>query len=151
MVSSMDEQKKSENTEVKYKGLRKFLLRDNENLLSFLCGIFSNIPISLLFTVNTYGKNCYAHAYFFVWIGAFVYSVIITVCAFTVTLKKIDIKKELDKNTSVAWKEDEVDKKLKDRSIRCYFRLRFWIFVVFAILLVCSAIALWALSNFAEY
>lgn len=147
----MDEQEKQEGAEIKHKDLRKFLLRDNENLLSFLCGIFSNIPISLLFTVNTYGKDCYAHAYFFVWIGAFIYSIIVTVCAFAVTLKKIDVKKELNKDTSVAKKEDELDKKLKDKAIKRYFRLRFCIFAVFFVLLVCSAIALWVLSNFAQY
>lgn len=147
----MDKQQKCDVIKIKHKCLRKFLLRDNENLLSFLCGIFSNIPISLLFTVNMYGKDSYAHAYFYVWIGAFIYSIIVTVCAFAVTFKKIDIKKELDKSASVAWKEDTVDEKLKDKPIRRYFHLRFWIFAVFFFLLVCSAITLWVLSNFAQY
>ena len=147
----MEEQVKSESAKIKYKILQKFLLRNNENLLSFLCGIFSNIPITLLFAVNAYGKNSFAHAYFFVWIGAFVYSIIVTVCAFAVTLKKLDIRRVLDQNTLVTWKEDKVKEKVEDKALRRFFYIYFVVFMLGVVLLVCSAIALWVLYNFAVY
>lgn len=141
---------KSVNSDEKYGRLYKFLLRDNENLLSFLCGICSNIPITLLFAINTYGKNGCAHWYFFVWMCAFALSIGLTAFAFSATLKKIDIKKMIDKDVPESEKKAFLQN-IVDNKIRGRFKLCKIMIIIFGVLLIAAVIALWVLANFAKY
>lgn len=126
--------------------LYRFITRENDNLLSFFCGIFSNIPISLLFTMNKWGNSCWEHAYFIVWVLAFIISVCVTTSAFAVTLRKLNIKKSLEGKNSLN-KFNVIEKHYKYNELKIYFVGWLITFLVCIVLLLGSAISLWILFN----
>ena len=134
----------------------KKLCKLNDNLLSFLCGIFSNIPISLLFAMAKWGNNWLEHAYFLTWILAFVVSVVLTVFAFSFTIRKIAIQKAVEKADGELAQDDALDKELKKKikkkgkeketQEKILFR-RFVGFVICAVILLLIIVALCVLHN----
>jgi len=125
----------------------KKLCKWNDNLLSFLCGIFSNIPISLLFAVEKWGQNWYEHAYMLVWIFAFFISIALTACAFSFTICKINIQKEVDKVQGDLAQNNQLNMEISKPENNKKLRLSLIFFMVFGIILFLSVVALWILYN----
>lgn len=125
----------------------KKLCRANDNLLSFLCGIFSNIPISLLFAVAEWGNNWFKHAYLLVWIFAFLVSVALTASAFSFTLCKIAIQKVIDEVQGKQAKEQALIVELSKKDNMKKLRGSLIGFIICAVLLFLSLIAVWILGN----
>ena len=124
--------------------IRKLLIID-DNLLSFLCGIISNIPISIILTVTRYGETLLDNINFYIWIVAFIFSVALTCSAFMFTLRKIKIQKELEKSTPVDRSTNLENLYKKNKS---YLRISIWLIFIFAFVLILSIIALWIITNF---
>lgn len=121
------------------------LLKIDDNLLSFLCGIISNIPISIIFTIHRYGETLWENTYFFLWIGAFIFSVALTCSAFMFTLRKIKIQKELEKSVPVD-RDTNFDRLYKEN--KSFLVKTIKAFFIFAIVLILLIIALWIITNF---
>lgn len=138
----------------------KKLIGLDDNLISFLCGIISNIPISLLFTIQTW-SNCWkGQILFFLWIAAFVLAVLVTIFAFAFTIEKIRIKKIVDdKNGATAKAEALKDsleeicksKKGKETKESTILYRRLGCLLTFSLLLFLSTIALWVLPIIFNY
>lgn len=125
----------------------KKLCKQDDNLLSFLCGIFSNIPISLLLTVGNWGNNWIEHVYFLIWIGAFIVSIVLTVFAFKFTLCKISIQKVIDKVQGEQAKQQALDIELDKKHNKKKLKVGLIGFFVCAIVICLSLIALWVLGS----
>ncbi len=135
----------------------KKLCKCSDNLLSFLCGIFSSIPLTLLFTIATtkWGNNWMEHTYFLVWLFAFIVSIFLTICVFSFTLSKMEIQKEIDsvhggrepKNTRFnnIFKNKESDDIEK---VKRKLKISSFIFIICSVILLCSLVAIWILNNF---
>ena len=115
-------------------------LLGKDTLLSFLSGIFSNIPISLLFAAPQYGTDFWAHVYFYCWLSAIVFSITLTIFSFSLTIKVIEIEKEIEQGMGSEGKA--LLKKAQLESNGKYLKRRMVGFFVFAILTVCSATAM---------
>ena len=126
----------------------KKLCRANDNLLSFLCGIFSNIPISLLFTLTSWGDTWVEHSYMLVWIFSFVISVALTVNAFSFTLRKIAIQKAIDRVQGAQAQEQALTNELSKKENVKKLRRSLIGFIICAVLFFLSLIAVWILGNF---
>lgn len=125
----------------------KKLCKWDDNLLSFLCGILSNIPISLFFAVTDWGENWLEHAYLLVWIFAFIVSVFLTVSAFSFTICKINIQKKIDSVDGLDAKEKQLDLLLEDKKIKTRLRCSLSWFLVLAVVLIAALITIWVLAN----
>lgn len=69
----------------------KIINNGNENWFSFLSGIFANIPISLLLTID---KSTTLWYYWFIYIASIFISIILVVLSIIVTIKMIVIKEK---------------------------------------------------------
>lgn len=121
------------------------LLKIDDNLLSFLCGIFSNIPITLLFVVVRYEKSTYwDKIYMWLSIILIIMSFGATVFIFLFTLRKLRIQKEVDKMS-------EIDKEncllTEAKNNKKYFYISLIGFLICAISLISILISLWCISN----
>lgn len=126
----------------------KKLCQTNDNFLSFLCGIFSNIPISLLFTIAKWGNSWTEHACMLVWIFAFLISIALTASAFSFTLCKINIQKVIDGVEGGELPQgDALNKELSKKDNIKKLRGSLLAFIVFFVLLILALIAVWILSN----
>lgn len=115
-------------------------LLGKDHLLSFLAGIFSNIPISLLFAAPEYGNTCWAHVYFYCWMSAIVFSIVLTVFSFCLTIKVIEIEKEIDQGMGSEGRA--LLKKSQLKNNEKYLKQRIIAFFIFAILTISSVIAM---------
>ncbi len=125
----------------------KKLCKQDDNLLSFLCGIFSNIPISLLFTVGNWGNNWIEHAYLLVWIFAFLVSIVLTVFAFRFTLCKIGIQKIINGVQGEQAQEQALELELSKKENAHKLRGSLIGFLICFALLILSLVAIWILGN----
>lgn len=135
--------------------LKKLICLD-DNLISFLCGIISNIPISLLFTIQEW-RDCWKdQILFFLWIATFILAVLVAVFAFAFTIEKIRIKKIVDEKNGDAAKAEalkdsleKICKSKKGKEIKKALILyrRIGCFVAFSIILFLCIVALWILPN----
>lgn len=141
-------------------GLLKKLIDLDDNLISFLCGIISNIPISLLFTIQEWGKCWKDQILFFLWIAAFILAVLVTGFAFAFTIEKIRIKKIVDEKNGDAAKaealkdsleETRTSKKGKQTKKSVILYRRIGCLLAFAIILFLVIIALWILPSVFKY
>ena len=124
--------------------IKKLCMLD-DNLLSFLCGIFSNIPISLLFAEIKWGDMCFEHIYFVVWIITFFISIALTICAFSFTMRKIKIQKIIDSKEGETAQNETRSQLLEEseNKNKLFFSLLF--FFVFGIALLVLVVSLWAI------
>lgn len=127
----------------------KKLCRLNDNLLSFLCGIFSNIPITLLFAVANWGNTWYEQAYLVTWVFAFFISIVLTIFAFSFTLCKISIQKIIDGVQGEQAKEKAFETELSNDANIGKLKRSLIGFIVSAVLLLLSSIAIWVFGNIA--
>lgn len=110
-------------------------LLGKDNLLSFLSGIFSNVPISLLFAAVEYGNTCWAHVYFFCWLIAIAFSITLTIFSFRLTIKVIEIDKEIHQGMGSEGKA--LIKELQLQHNRNYLKKIIIGFGIFATLTIC--------------
>lgn len=123
----------------------KKLLKTDDNVLSFLCGIFSNIPLSILFTINKYGTTKLEHIYFFLWIITFFVSISLACCAVIFTSRKIKIQKELDKMAPID--RANAFNTLYEKNKK-FLSVIFLLFFIAFIILIILIISLWVIANF---
>ena len=140
--------------------LLKKLVRLDDNLVSFLCGIISNIPISLLFTIQEWNNDWKGIVIFFLWVVAFIFAVFLTIFAFAFTIEKIKINKEVEAKNGDSAKDEALKDLLNDihkskkgvdtkKSTILYRRIG--CFLAFLIILFLCIIALWVLPIIFKY
>ena len=78
------------------KNMIKLFLRINKNWSVFLCGVLTNIPVTLLFCFKPYGFDCWSHAYFWALVSALVISCLTVFVAYRFAIKIISIKESLE-------------------------------------------------------
>ena len=135
--------------------LQKMIEDINENWFSFFSGILANIPISLLLTFQRIGETAVEQwLYTLQWI-AFAFSVVTVICAFSFTIKKVEINKNAQKkyeqwvasnNTQSLAMEERL---LHDEFLHNVKGLRriVFAFIVFTLLTVGTLIAMWILYS----
>lgn len=140
----------------------KGLCRLDDNLLSFLCGIFSNIPISLCFAFTVLGNSCLSYINFALTLASMCISVALVVFAFQFTLRKMKyIQPILNQKDGETEKEVALNnylseglitfkkhKRLETVKASKYMKKPLVGFFVCGCLLIIVVIALWILYNF---
>lgn len=138
------------------------LCRSDDNLLSFLCGIFSNIPISLCFVFTSLGNSALRYINFALTLFALAVSVALVVFAFKFTIRKMRYisprlanKGDADKNNEINHTLTEymplsnAQKNASKKQITKYQYLKrpLLAFIICAVLLFVSVGGLWILSS----
>lgn len=77
--------------------IRKLLEDIDENWFSFLSGVLANIPISLLFSFQSWSETQNGQRFFILQWVTFALSIGLLICAFNFTMMKIAINKEAQK------------------------------------------------------
>ena len=127
--------------------IRKLMEDVDENWFSFLSGVFANIPISLLFCFQSWGKTCYTHAFFILQWVAIGLSIGLFFCAFNFTMMKISINKEAQKLYEKWMTENKTQsvikaENIKEKCVKQKMKSIIGILIAFVVLVVCTAVSI---------
>lgn len=118
----------------------------DDNLLSFLCGIVSNVPISLVIGTLAFGNTIFEILRFCFTLVALGLSILITIDFFSITLRKISIQREVDEGRGKQEKNEIFDELyLKNKN---YFKYKIIRIIILGLLFFLSIIFLWININF---
>lgn len=129
------------------KTIINLIITSNENLFSFICGIITNIPLTVLFNLITFKVDLtrIGISIFLTYIAFLIISSLLTFYMIKFTVKHIEIKQETDRITN---KEIYVNK-LFENVISMMKKLKKYLLfiIIFATLSISMMIMLFILNN----
>jgi len=120
----------------------------DDNLLSFMCGICSNVPISFLLGFVKFGTSRFERIFFVLSSMAFILSLLFTIEAFKVTIKVISIHKEKEKGKGSVEQEKIFIECISNEKEYSYIQKLLTHIIINGCLLLIVIIMLWVVINF---